>query len=181
MQNGNETKVCKYCQTEISKKAKVCPNCKKKQGGIVKWIVIGVIVIAIISAVSGGDDEGKKTASTGGKQEEKQEQAIEYMPCTASEMMQTLESNALKAESTYQDKYVELTGRLGNIDSDGKYISILPADDEWAIIGIQCYIQNDDQKSQVAEMTVGDTVTLKGQITDVGEVLGYSLDIDSIN
>ena len=25
-----ETKTCKYCQTEIPKKAKICPNCKKK-------------------------------------------------------------------------------------------------------------------------------------------------------
>ncbi len=28
-----ETKKCKYCQSEIDKKAKICPNCKKKQGG----------------------------------------------------------------------------------------------------------------------------------------------------
>ena len=31
----NETKVCKHCQTEIPKKAKVCPNCRKKQGGLI--------------------------------------------------------------------------------------------------------------------------------------------------
>ena len=30
MPNENETKKCKHCQTEIPKKAKVCPNCHKK-------------------------------------------------------------------------------------------------------------------------------------------------------
>lgn len=29
-------------------------------------------------------------------------------------------------------------------------------------------------------MTKGETVTLKGKCTDVGEVFGYSLDIDEI-
>ena len=176
----NETKVCKHCQTEIPKKAKVCPNCRKKQGGIIKWIIIGIIAIAIIGSVVGGsDDETKKNnPSTGAGK--KEEQSIEYTACTVSEMMKTLEENALKAETTYQDKYVAVTGRLSTIDSDGKYISILPTEDDWAIIGVQCYIQTDEQKSQVAELSKGDVLTVKGKITSVGEVLGYSLDIDSI-
>ncbi|MBQ8803872.1 MAG: DUF5067 domain-containing protein [Tyzzerella sp.] len=60
MSKEEQTKVCKHCQTEIPKKAKVCPNCRKKQGGILKWIIIIVIVIAAISAMTGGDDEPKK-------------------------------------------------------------------------------------------------------------------------
>lgn len=43
-----ETKLCKYCQTEIPSKAKVCPNCKRKQGGIgclgVVLLVLGVFI-----------------------------------------------------------------------------------------------------------------------------------------
>lgn len=66
----NETKVCKHCQTEIPKKAKVCPNCRKKQGGILKWIIVVVVAIALISAFTGGDDEPKKV---GDAQSEKQE------------------------------------------------------------------------------------------------------------
>lgn len=56
----NETKLCKHCQTEIPKKAKVCPNCRKKQGGIGKWIAIAVVVVIILcAAASGGKDEDK--------------------------------------------------------------------------------------------------------------------------
>ena len=31
-----DTKICKHCQSEIPKKAKICPNCRKKQGGKLK-------------------------------------------------------------------------------------------------------------------------------------------------
>lgn len=50
-------KKCKYCKTEIDKKAKICPNCKKKQGGIVKWIVIGLLVVVIFGSLLGGGEE----------------------------------------------------------------------------------------------------------------------------
>jgi hypothetical protein len=95
-------------------------------------------------------------------------------------MMSDLESNALKAEKQYGDQYVEITGKLSNIDSDGKYISITPSNDEYAIRGVQCYIQNEEQTNKVLEMSIGDTITLKGKITDIGEIMGYALDIDEI-
>lgn len=65
----NETKLCKHCKSEIPKAAKVCPNCRKKQGRFGKWIVIGIVVIILLAAVfGGGDDKPKKvenkTAST---------------------------------------------------------------------------------------------------------------------
>lgn len=56
-----DVKLCKHCQTEIPKKAKVCPNCRKKQSGKWKWVLLAVIVIAIIgSAASGNDDDEPK-------------------------------------------------------------------------------------------------------------------------
>lgn len=65
MGKENETKVCKHCQTEIPKKAKVCPNCKKKQGGKLKWIIVAIIVIAVIGAIAGGgnNNEPKKVGN----------------------------------------------------------------------------------------------------------------------
>ena len=85
--------------------------------------------------------------------------------------MSQLDSNAMGASDKYKGKYLEITGKLSNIDAAGKYIDL---------IGVQCYIKNDDQKSKIASMSKGDTVTLKGKCTDVGEVLGYSLDIEEI-
>lgn len=178
MNGTNETKLCKHCQTEIPKKAKVCPNCKKKQGGKLKWIIIAIVVIGIIgAAMGGGDDETSNSTSNSG--DKKAEQPIEYTAVTVNQMVEDLDSNAMGATDTYKDKYLEVTGKLNVIDSSGKYISIYP-DDDFALYGVQCYIKNDEQKEAVKAMQKGDTVTIKGKCTDVGEVLGYSLDIDSI-
>ncbi len=59
-----ETKKCKHCQSEIDKKAKICPNCRKKQGGKLKFILIGVLAIAIIGALSSNNDEPQKVEKT---------------------------------------------------------------------------------------------------------------------
>lgn len=66
MENTQETKLCKHCQTEIPKKAKVCPNCRKKQGGIVKWIVVGVVVLILFGSCSGSEDSDNSSTITGG-------------------------------------------------------------------------------------------------------------------
>lgn len=104
----------------------------------------------------------------------------EYTPYSVADMIDDLNANALNASEKYKDQYVEITGKLRNIDSDGKYISLDPDNDEFNLIGIQCNIKDDTQKNKVSGMIIGDPVTLKGKITSVGEVLGYSLDIDEI-
>lgn len=51
------TKICKHCKSEIPAGAKVCPNCRKKQGGKLKWIIIGLVVLFLmVGACSGSDD-----------------------------------------------------------------------------------------------------------------------------
>ena len=58
----NETKKCKYCQTDIPKKAKVCPKNKKnlKSHGCLAGVSIFLCVIVVcifIAALSGSKDE----------------------------------------------------------------------------------------------------------------------------
>ena len=65
MKMENETKLCKHCKTPIPKDAKVCPNCRKKQGGVGKWIIIGVIVVILLAALfGGGNDKPKKVENS---------------------------------------------------------------------------------------------------------------------
>lgn len=62
---SKDTKVCKHCQSEISKKAKICPNCRKKQGGgILKFVLIGIVAIAVLVGVIGGSGEEFRTDYT---------------------------------------------------------------------------------------------------------------------
>ena len=200
-----DTKLCKYCQSEIPKKAKVCPNCKKKQGGILKWIGIAFVVLIVIGALGGGGDKNKSTIQTENnsndesnmenviaetetesgtvedpEEQEKEQKEIEYIPVTATELSDALSNNAMKAQNDYKDKYLEITGKLGNIDSNGKYIGI-DSDKDFDLTNIQCYIKSDEQKETIINMSKGDSITVKGYCKDMGEVLGYQIDIDAIN
>ena len=169
---------CKTCGAEIAKNAKVCVACgaKNKQPKWVLWGIIAVVLIVIIASAGGSD----KPANVDNSQPS-EETVVEYTAYTVSEMISDLEANALKAEKKYDNQYVEIIGKLQTIDSDGSYISLRPADNPYSFINATCYIQNDVQLDKVLEMSTDDTVTLKGKVTSVGEVLGYSIDIIEIN
>lgn len=53
-------KPCKHCKTMIPKGAKVCPNCRKKQSRIGKWIVIAIILIILLATLAGGGNGEKR-------------------------------------------------------------------------------------------------------------------------
>ena len=176
---------CKHCGQEIAASAKVCPHCggKNKPPIYKRWWFIAIIVIIVLAAIggSGSSDSSGSTSSTATSKtavsSSSSEAAIEYTAYTVTELSEDLDSNALKAADKYKGQYVELTGRLSVIDSNGKYISIVDSTDEWAITGVQCYIKNDEQKQVVMDMSIGDEIVVKGKNTDVGEVLGYFLDM----
>ncbi|MBQ9045334.1 MAG: zinc ribbon domain-containing protein [Oscillospiraceae bacterium] len=105
-----------------------------------------------------------------------------YTVYDVTELFDALNSNAMKAQDTYKGEYVELHGFLGTIDSSGKYFG-LAADEnnyEYMFQEVLCYIKTDEQKQVLMEKNKGDAIVVRGQITDVGEVLGYSLKIDSV-
>ncbi|MBR4618209.1 MAG: hypothetical protein IKO49_02780 [Bacilli bacterium] len=173
-------KKCKFCQNDIDSNAKICPNCHKDQRifferHLVLTIILGLVLIAAIGSAIGGSEETSKKTST--KQEQK---IIEYTKIDIDELETALKNNAAAAKDTYKGKYLEITGRLGTIDSDLKYISLLSTTDSWDIIGVHCSIKNSKTKDIVKTLSKDQTIIVKGKITDVGEVLGYYLDIDEI-
>ena len=193
--NMSKMSTCKHCGAEIAANAKSCPQCggKNKKPIYKRGWFIALCVIVVVAAVSSAGGEESTPAggasgsevppvsvSTSAAASVPVEDEIVYTVCKVDDMMDMLNNNAMKAESTYDDQYVEVTGRLDVIDSDGKYISLFPIKDEWAFIGVQCYIKNDVQKQQVVEMSKGDRVTVRGKITSVGELLGYQLNIIEI-
>ena len=178
---------CKYCGVEIAASAKFCPQCGgKNKKPLYKrpWfiVVIAIIIIGAIGSI-GGDKISKKAEKNDTKvttSENAKTPKKTYKAYAVSVLMDDLKSNALKAADKYEDQYVELTGRLNVIDSSGKYISIVSTKDEFAILGVMCYIKSEEQKSAVMKMSIGDTLVVKGKIRSVGEVLGYYLDIDEV-
>ena len=185
-------KPCRVCGAEIAKNAKTCPSCgakNKKPVYLRPWFILLAIVLAAAVAGSSGssDKEGSVSSSPNSAQASvssgsqiQEDPEVVYTPYSVAQMMDDLNSNALKASKTYDDQYVEISGKLDVIDSSGDYISLVPSDNSFYIIGVQCYITTEDQLEQIMEMSIGDSVTLRGKITDVGEILGYSMNIDSI-
>ena len=171
-------KKCIYCQTEIDSKAKICPNCKKKQSGIGKWIVIGIVALFVIVAIAGGNSDD--TTSTGNNNSSQNQETIEYTRVSKDELDDALENNAAAAKDTYINKYLEITGKLGTIDSDLKYISLMSRTDTWDLNGIHCTLKNDEQRNLVKTLSKDQEITVRGKITKVGEGLGYYLDVKEI-
>jgi hypothetical protein len=59
-----QTKNCKFCQSEIDKKAKVCPHCRKAHGSKIKIAIIAIIVFGILGAALGGGDDTDPSKET---------------------------------------------------------------------------------------------------------------------
>lgn len=151
-------------------------NTSKKGFGcfnIIAVLIFIVIVSNLIGAIGGTPDNDNSSSTAS--------QSITYTTYDVSDLMDDLDSNSLKASDKYKDQYVRLTGQLNVIDSSGKYISITPTGEEYAITGVLCNINSEDQKKAIADMSIGDKIVVKGKISDVGEVLGYTLDMDEVS
>lgn len=169
-------KKCKVCGADIAKSAKACPQCgaKNKKPIFKKWWFWVIVFIIAVGAVAGGGD---KPANAPAKQEEAQKP--DPVVVSVADLMSALDTNPLNASKTYKGAYVEATGYLANIDSDGKYITLAPKSNGIALPPVMCYI-TEKQVDTVAGLQIGQEITVTGEINDVGEVIGYSLDADAI-
>lgn len=160
---------------------------RKKTLSIIALIICGIWTIGITANSNNGDTNNSSNNNVT-IEEQKTEPSIEpkeeiqYISYTVNEMMDDLNNNPLSASDKYKGQYIEITGRLAVIDSSGKYIALYP-DDEWTISGVHCNLarNNEEQRQAVASMSIGSEITLRGKCKDVGEIMGYTLDIDSIN
>lgn len=188
----SKMKKCKTCGTDIAANAKVCPSCgaKNKKPIYKKWWFWAIIAVILIAALaSGGDKDANTTSDTASTQteeaknaEKKAEPEIEYTAYNVTELFDALSDNALKAEKTFKGQYVEISGYLGTIDSSGDYIGVGAGEDNYDYLfqEVLCNVKSDNQLDQIMEMSSNDPIVVRGQIVDVGELLGYKLNIDSI-
>jgi hypothetical protein len=145
------------------------------------WFIVGIVLILVIGAggAMGGGDDKTSGGNNNTAEQPADEPAKTPTAVTVDELMDALEENALKAAEKYNGMYVEMTGELNGIDASGDYFSLYPMNDDWAFTGVQCDIE-DEHLDKVMEFKDGQKVTVVGTISDVGEVLGYWLDVESI-
>lgn len=174
-----KTKQCIKCKEQIDIKAKKCPHCGAKQISPIWTIGLIALIVFVVIVGAGGDSEDSSYTGSGSNSSQTQEN-IEYIKITKDDLDAALENNAAAAKEAYNKKYVEISGKLGTIDSDLKYISLDSSTKNWDLRGIHCYIKNDQQKAIVMSLTKDQEITIRGKITNVGEVVGYYLDITEI-
>lgn len=125
-------------------------------------------------------NEQKNNESSGAKSSAlKASNTGKYTPVTIGELYKELDENALRAETNWSDKYVAIIGQLSNIDNDGKYFSISDTEGTWR--SVTCDIGKKDQvRNLIKGLNTGDEVLVYGQISSIGEVLGYYVDVDKV-
>jgi hypothetical protein len=138
------------------------------------WL-IGVIAIVLIMQQAGG---GSSDSSNSSSETSAEATPVPAVKVTAEQLLSELEGNALAAKNTWEDQRVTITGTLNNIDASGDYFS-LRGNNEFSFINIQVYI-DESFIDAVSAFTKGQKVTVTGKITGVGEILGYSVDAESI-
>lgn len=162
-------------------------NKKRKKGLWIAALVISIImIITLFVPKSDSNDAEQPTVVQENSNSDVSEGADpieteipkEYIEVTADDLVDALNSNAMKAQNDYLDKYLQITGTLGTIDSSGKYISI--DSEQFSLATIQCYMTSETQKELIMNMKKGDPITVKGYCKDMGEILGYQIDIEEI-
>lgn len=162
------------------------PPQKKKKHTVLK--VIGIVfavffIIGIIGSLSSDDagSSGSSSAAASVATSKPTSTPITYTSVDAQKLVDDLKDNALNAANTYKGQYISVTGQVSNIDASGQYIDIDPVGSTLNFTFIQCYIKTDDVRNVVASLSKGDVITVNGKCDDVGEVMGYSINIDSIS
>ena len=154
------------------------------------WVIIAFVVLIIIVPKSNSNESTPDNRSQNVEVKADKPnvtpkptpEPITYTHYNVTELFDDLEGNALRAEKAHQNEYVEIEGYLSVIDSDGKYISVGADPDDYSYIldSVHCTIKNDSQRDIIMDMNAKDKLIVRGKITSIGEVLGYMLDIDSV-
>ncbi len=151
--------------------------------------VIGIaVVIGLIGSCAGGGtkDQSKATTTTSSSSSSSgaaQAKQKVYADADINVLIKEAKENAASVNQNYKKKDVKIIGgKILNIDSDLKYITVEGTDPNYTMLHVRCDIKSDnkDLKDSILKLKKGENVTVYGTITDVGDLMGYSLKLDKI-
>lgn len=134
-----------------------------------------VLVMALfaIGFAASDDSESESVA---------EETPTEFMQASVETMLSDLKQNEMRAQKKYGGKYMEVTGTLGSMDSEGEYFSL--EDNSFGILDVHCKIPKNKREeitNKLIQMEKGDLIVVKGKITDMGEIMGYHLTVIDVS
>ena len=109
----NETKKCKHCQSDIPKKASVCPVCRKKQKHTGLGIFLLIIGLLMVSCSYGSMQNDSDSAN----QSLSNVQNSEAIESLNDEYITLEEFNQIKTGMSYEE-VVEIVGSEGTVMSE---------------------------------------------------------------
>ena len=143
--------------------------------------IASFVILGVINSDSSSSNSSSYSSSATSNSKQVQESPKNYAEANIDVLLNDVKSNAAKANKNYKGKYVKIVGGVvKNIESNARYINIEGSDPYSILINVQCYPKNDSVKNAMLELSVGQFVTVYGKITDVGEIMGYSLDLEKI-
>ena len=97
---------------------------------------------------------------------------------SVEQMLLDLDQNEMRAQKKYADKWFEITGTLGNMDSEGEYFSL---DGEvFRMVSVHCQLpkgKREELTNKLINMEKGNRIAVKGKVTNMGEIMGYNVTI----
>lgn len=182
MDNKKEMKNCKYCMAEIPKKSKICPNCKKKQGGNAKFIILGILVFLILACAIGGkgnstdtskDESVKKTSqeNTSSQETEVEDESVDNV-FNVGDVAETKDLKITfvsSGEYTSDNRFVQPKDGFKYWEFEFKFENISDSDQAVStMMDWECYADN----SKCDQEWIGDNSGLDGAISSGRETQG---------
>ncbi len=181
---------CPTCNTEYEGES--CPNCnketenKKKKKPIYKkwwfWLIIVFVAVPVAAGFFGTEDSTSSTPATsesGAVTKAPAATTPAYTEVSLAQMCRDLDSNAMKADSTYSGKKVQFEAKITHIDESGTSIKVEALSGEY-YTRVNCWV-DEKHKSFLMEKKSGDIVLIKGKVTSVNSSFGYDIDAEYIS
>lgn len=163
-----QNKQCKHCKMEIPKDAKVCPHCRKKQGGKGKWIIIGVVVVLILLGAAGGDS-GKSESPDITETVNAESTGTETVPEAVSDSAPEQEAEPEPTQSPEPTRYKSGMYLVGTDMPAGEYKIVV---DEDAAMGLGYLEVASDSSHDFASLRTNDNIESSAYISvNEGEYL----------
>ena len=171
---------CQKCGTKVSSNTEEANHDKKSNNDF--WVGCLIFLIPICFLCMGvylcSGDDNPKTIASGYTASDDEEASANMETVNVEQMQLDLEQNEMRAQKKYANKWFEIVGRLGGMDSEGEYFSL--RGEEFSMVAVNCDIPKDKREkitNILANMNKGELIAVKGKVTDMGELMGYEVSI----
>lgn len=156
---------------------------KKKTARILAMVCTASVILTACGSTDSTETKAENSSETAenetAEDEEVEPESIEYIQVSIDDMFSDLNSNAYNANVSYKDSYIEVSGKVSEIDPNGEYFVLVSDTAEGNQI-VKCVPTGDEVLAGLTEISIGGRAVVSGKVTEVDVENGYSLDVSSV-